>query len=281
MFKHWTDNPIYARLKKADKPCVKPAMWITGIIGLAGLIYSIWLLITISGLGNTSSAITSIIRSILSTITWLLILVIPLIVAITGITLTGKDINSESYQLVRMTGLSNKTLIRGYALAACHRQRVLIALVAALSPTSALLNLLIEDWPVALWLAIPAVLFETIQNLALIVIITFAATGLALKLKRPAVSIGIVLGIRLLFGLIIALTLTMASFLLAFLMTWRAAGNYDALSRQSDIFMLMVVPCTNVLLALILAGIALWLMRDNQAGSSTQQGSDHVQPLER
>ncbi len=34
MFKHWTDNPIYARLAKKDSAFVRPVFWIAGIAAL-------------------------------------------------------------------------------------------------------------------------------------------------------------------------------------------------------------------------------------------------------
>jgi hypothetical protein len=278
MFKHWMDNPIYARLAKKDSVFVRPTLWIIGIVGTAGLVFSGWQMVSVSGLGNESSGIASAIKSGLSVIAWLLMLIAPIVVAVTGIVLTSKDINSQSYQLVKITGISNKTLARGYLLATCHRQRLLIALVAALAPTSALLIPLIENWPVALWLATPAIISGMVTTLALIVILTFAAVGLALRLKRPALEIGILLGIRLIIGLVVTFVGSAASMILAAL-TWRTSDDAGLYLKQYRIIQLTIIPWVNNLLLLTLAGITLWLMRDSEP-TIDPKGPDHVQTLD-
>ena len=68
---------------------------------------------------------------------WLLMQTSPVAVALTAASITAGDIDSEAYQLVKITGLSQRSIARGYLIAALHRRRLLLALTIALAPTDA------------------------------------------------------------------------------------------------------------------------------------------------
>ncbi|MBN1120557.1 MAG: hypothetical protein JXJ17_05725 [Anaerolineae bacterium] len=287
MFNHWNDNPIYARLAKKDSAFVKPVFWIAGIAGVAGLIISAWHLYGVIANNATLSA------GVLLTafVAWLLMASAPVAVALTAATLTGSDIDSEAYQLVKITGLSRRTIARGYLFAAFRRRRLLLTLTVALVPTAIvgmLASLLSTAYsqpysnpaPPSIDIVLPDVTRTVtilsayaIGFLALTIILGALSVGLALWWKKQAATVAV------------SATLSIVVVLVAILSILTLIGGpvasgtlYSELTSAPTEIWISVGACA--LLPTTLAGLSLWLIRMDNTTTTNQTGADHVQTLD-
>ncbi|MBN1120558.1 MAG: hypothetical protein JXJ17_05730 [Anaerolineae bacterium] len=269
MFKHWMDNPIYTRLAKKDSFFVKPVFWIAGIAGVAALIISAWHLYNV--IAHNAEFTLGIFLTALTA--WFLMLSSPVAVALTAASIAGGDINSEACQLVKITGLSQRTFARGYLMAALRRRRLLLALTVALAPTAIVgmlgamlsmshnLGYLVyanpNQVPVAFVpmdvLGVAAMLSAYgIGLLALTVILGAIGVGLVLWWKKQvavaattALSTGMIM-----IGAIVILTLT-----------GPLVGGIRYSEFPSPLKSIAITTGVCALLPMALVGLSLWLMR--------------------
>jgi hypothetical protein len=267
MFKHWTDNPIYARLTKKDSAFVKPVFWVTGIAGAAALIFSVWHLYGVIAY-NADFSVGVFLTAIVA---WLLMQASPVALALTAASITAGDIDGEAYQLVKITGLSPRTIARGYLIAALHRRRLLLALTLALAPTAVvgmLASLLSMAYaqpysnpappPVEIVLpdlarTVTMLSAYAIGFLALTIILGGVGVGLALWWKNQAAAVAV------------STALSIVAVLIAILGVLTLIGSVDSRALYSELtsapteIWISVGACT--LLPLALAGLTLWLLR--------------------
>jgi hypothetical protein len=267
MFKHWIDNPIYARLAKKDSAFVKPVFYIAGVAGAAALIVSAWFLYGVIAYNADFSAgvfLTAIVA-------WLLMQASPVALALTAASITAGDIGSEAYQLVKITGLSQRTIARGYLMAAFHRRRLLLALTVALVPAAvvgmlaALLSMaylqpyMIKAGPLIVFspldvLGPAAILIAyALGFLALTVILGAVGVGLAFWWKKRAAVVATSTALSVIFVLIaIIAVLTIVG---------PVAGGIPYSEVSSSFIEIWISAGACALLPMALAGLSLWQMR--------------------
>lgn len=142
----WADNPIFIRLIREDRRfSVRAAIILAAVIGLVGLAGNVLWLGGI-GLPDPDDALpVLVIKSVFLIaaplavmLGWFVLATCPIAVAATAASQTAADVRSEAFQLVRLTGLSDRQMMWGYSLAAFHRRRLMLALAVTLAPSAIL-----------------------------------------------------------------------------------------------------------------------------------------------
>jgi hypothetical protein len=131
----WADNPIFIRLIRDDRRfSLRAAITLAALIGLVGLLANLFALRDVLGQENPPG----LVAPLFALLGWFMLAVCPMAVAGTAGSVTTADVRSEAFQLVRLTGLSDRQMMWGYLLAAFHRRRLLLALSVTLAPSAIL-----------------------------------------------------------------------------------------------------------------------------------------------
>ncbi len=124
-------NPIYLRLARAGGlRTLKGALRLAAILGGLGLVWGI--ADTLAGSDRVSCF------GALGLLAWALLIATPPVVAVSAAGVAAGDAQSEAYQLIKLTDLSEHEIARGYALVALTRCRALAAPAVALAPSAVL-----------------------------------------------------------------------------------------------------------------------------------------------
>ena len=125
-------NPVVARLTRRGKwPSARAALWLAFGLGLASLAITTWETLHMESdkLGTFST--------VLLVLVLLVTILSPPITAVVATILASRDVRNEMHELLRVTTLSEATLVKGYVFAALHRMRILLMLVVGLMPALA------------------------------------------------------------------------------------------------------------------------------------------------
>ncbi len=152
-------NPLFLRLtRRCGWPSGRAALWLAVALGVASFVISagaVWqqgatlaiideqsvpggghhVLFTAHVLLRTAQVDRfSALMVFLLALAWPVNFLAPAIVGLLAATLTGRDVHSEAYRLLRLTDLSAGVRALGYITAALYRLRVLLAMVVGLAP---------------------------------------------------------------------------------------------------------------------------------------------------
>lgn len=127
-----SNNPVYDRLvRNAKSPSLRLVLWLAFGLGLIVLAVSGWDVIYTPRDG-------SFLLWPLGLAGWAVALITPGIAGAIAVLLPARDQATEEYQLLRLTALSEKTIVWGYLLASLYKVRMLLGLVVALAPAAVL-----------------------------------------------------------------------------------------------------------------------------------------------
>jgi len=122
-------NPVLARLVQRDRwPSLRMVLWIAFGLGLASLTVAT---VTILRMGPDLSGNTGLFLWIAS---WLITALAPPLVGVTALLFVDRDVRNGVFELLRLTLVSEKALVWGYALAALYRWRIFLTLVVGVMP---------------------------------------------------------------------------------------------------------------------------------------------------
>ncbi len=125
MSKDKQPNPIYDRLTRNTHG---PSTWL--VIGLAVGIGGAALVTALTSLDDYGNLYGPILQ-----LTLVIDLISPAVIAVYAANLASKDQRAENFQMMKLTGITEETMITGYASTAFHRLRLLAAVATALAPT--------------------------------------------------------------------------------------------------------------------------------------------------
>lgn len=131
-----SNNPLYDRLtRNARGPSLRLCLWLAVGLAVIMLATSIWDMLRVPRTGE-------FLLWPLGMAGWAVSVITPGIVGALAVLSSARDQATEEYQLLRLTPLSEKTIIWGYLLAALYRARIFLGLVVGLMPAAVL-------WPAA------------------------------------------------------------------------------------------------------------------------------------
>lgn len=125
-------NPLFERLTaKAKWPSLRMVILIGGTLFVLTL-------------GISASELREIVyaevppeprfSTALGYLAWPLALISPLLMTLMTAIITGRDVASEAFQMMQLTTLSARRIVRGYVFTTLYHQRLLLGLVIGLSP---------------------------------------------------------------------------------------------------------------------------------------------------
>jgi hypothetical protein len=119
--KTWVDNPLVQQIVQRGKwPTLRAAIWIA--FGLGLLMVAV---ITRAILRMPAPAVPA---GWLMFLGWLVVLVSPAVVGMVAGVSTARTVSSEAFELVRLTSLPEREIVRGLVGRALYRLRILIGL---------------------------------------------------------------------------------------------------------------------------------------------------------
>lgn len=125
-------NPLYERLTRRLRwPSVRASFWIAFVSGLATLTLTSLSFLQ-QGLPNVAG-LTYVSEVLIVAAFWLLFLA-PLIMALVSAAMVSRDASTHNYQMMSLTPIEPKRVVRGYFWASLARMRVLLILVVGLMP---------------------------------------------------------------------------------------------------------------------------------------------------
>jgi hypothetical protein len=187
-------NPVYLRLARAGGlRTLKGALRLAAILGGIGLVWGI--ADTLAGPASMSCS------SVFGLLAWALLIATPPVMAVSAAGVAASDAQSEAYQLMKLTDLTEREIALGYVLVALTRCRALAAPAITLAPTAvlyaALLSLGFGTSPAV------EVFACAVGLLALMVIGAGGGAWLGMRWPRPAlasVAAGVTVGAASLAG---------------------------------------------------------------------------------
>lgn len=118
-------NPVFKLMSHGTKwPSFRLSLWLAFGLGLATLAIS-----GLAALRHRNALLGS-----LQTAAWLVTILTPLVAIPFAATLTTRTVRSENFQLLRVTPLAPRVIVRGFVTGALHRMRLLLVLLVGLMP---------------------------------------------------------------------------------------------------------------------------------------------------
>lgn len=196
-----------------------------------------------------------------------LVFLVPIILTVTIIFLVSRDVVSEDFQMLRLTNLARKDIIRGYSLVGLFRMRIVLAIVLGSVVATAVFGSIGS-------LINASVIFDEERMGLITILILLQAVVSLLRFAISiwlAVALGLVLGLRIKTNPAIGVVLAVFVFLtLAFIqgvgrsIATLAYGFGSSTFSSNDVQFLTYGLVTNAIvmvISVIIAGLSGWLAR--------------------
>jgi hypothetical protein len=122
-----SSNPVFVHLAGHNR-------WIPSPLVLLAALAAAGSMTTLLALPKLRSSIPGFSLVELMLAGWLLVFILPAIIAVVTTLLVAQDTRSEEYQLLRLTNLSATIRVNGYLAGALYRMRLVLLLLVVLSP---------------------------------------------------------------------------------------------------------------------------------------------------
>jgi hypothetical protein len=121
---------LYARLTgRAARPSLQRIVRLAFACGVSSLAISTWAFLNLP----TTLAVAQV-AAMAGLAVLFLTLAAPVLSALSAAIITGRDVNSEGFVLIRATAVTDRDIVAGYVYAALYRARLLIACAVGLFP---------------------------------------------------------------------------------------------------------------------------------------------------
>lgn len=133
-FKRWGPdaNPVIRHVKFQDQRTrisLRRAIWAGFLLGMAGLVWSTWDVLTLRGLNDVGTGI-----ALINVLAWIMLLASPIAAATGAARHTSRSLRGERFDLVYITPLDNLALVRALVFDAFYQSRRWFAIMMALLP---------------------------------------------------------------------------------------------------------------------------------------------------
>jgi hypothetical protein len=141
-------NPVFQRLTRHPNTpfTVREAAWLAGGLGFLVLIFSL------VGVIPANLSLEGIPFAISLIATWLVYPMASLFGAVTAAAITGRDVSTDLYQLMRQTPVASTDIVWAYVFTTLYRLRAMLALMIALLPALVFGSMLIRIGGILFWL---------------------------------------------------------------------------------------------------------------------------------